>query len=195
MLIPREVINEITNKEINNLLKDVDKNPTQGQKEAGNYKMGHINVLGFDITIENPRGSYRKGVDKDGKEWKCKMYHHYGYFRRTKAIDGDAIDVFVGKNLKSDKIFVVDQVNNKGEFDESKVMLGFDTAKEAKEGYLSCYSKDWKGFKEITEVDIETFRKWLYNGTKRIKPFAEYKLNECIRQICTKQLNELIKGS
>ena len=37
------------------------------------------------------------------------MYYDYGYFKHTLGKDGDAIDVFIGDNLKSDKIFVVDQ--------------------------------------------------------------------------------------
>lgn len=47
---------------------EVNTNPSQAQKEAGNYKMGHVEVQGFDITIENPKGSVRSGMDKSGKK-------------------------------------------------------------------------------------------------------------------------------
>lgn len=168
-------INEsMTNDEINTEVQKVNTNPSEKQKESGNYKMGHINVLGFNITIENPKGSYRKGKDKGGKEWKVKMQNHYGYFTKTKGKDGDHIDVFVGKHLDSQKVFVVDQVNLKGEFDESKVMLGFRNAKEAKNAYLSNYSKDWKGFSKITGVSLDVFKTWLYDGYRQRKPFADY---------------------
>ena len=37
--------------------------PTEAQKEAGNYRKGHVQVGTFDITIEQPEGSVRKGTD------------------------------------------------------------------------------------------------------------------------------------
>ena len=71
-------------------------NPTEKQKKAENYKMGHIRINGFQISIENPKGSYRRGKDSSGKEWKALMHHDYGYFTKTVGKDGDAIDVFIG---------------------------------------------------------------------------------------------------
>ena len=164
----------MSNDDIDKEVEKVNTNPSEKQKKSGNYKMGHINVLGFNITVENPRGSYRQGKDKNGKEWKVKMPNHYGYFTKTKGKDGDHIDVFVGKHLDSQKVYVVDQVNLNGEFDESKVMLGFRNSKEAKNAYMNSFSKGWKGFKSITGVDLETFKTWLYDGYRQRKPFAEY---------------------
>ena len=156
-------------------VKDIDVEPTEAQKKAGNYKKGHVKIQGFDITIENPKGAIRRGVDDNGKAWSTEMKNHYGYFKNTEGKDGDHIDVFIGDNPNSKRIFVVDQVNPKTkEFDESKVMFGFDTEDEAKKAYLSNYSKDWKGFKDITYVDIDTFKEWLYDGAKQRKPFGEY---------------------
>ena len=103
------------------------------------------------------------------------MNNDYGYFTKTLGKDGDQIDVFIGPKLKSEYIYVVDQVNSKGEFDESKVMLGFTNEKDAKDAYMSNYSKDWKGFKKITQVDIDTFKEWLYDGKRQYKSFYEYK--------------------
>ena len=164
-----------TEADIAEAVKDIDVEPTEAQKKAGNYKKGHVKIQGFDITIENPKGAIRKGVDDNGKAWSTEMKNHYGYFKNTEGKDGDHIDVFIGDNPNSKRIFVVDQVNPKTkEFDESKVMLGFDTEDEAKKAYLSNYSKDWKGFKDITYVDIDTFRDWLYDGAKQRKPFGEY---------------------
>nr|DAX41355.1 MAG TPA: Type I restriction enzyme [Caudoviricetes sp.] len=180
-------------------VKDIDVEPTEAQKKAGNYKKGHVKIQGFDITIENPKGAIRKGVDDNGKAWSTEMKNHYGYFKNTEGKDGDHIDVFIGDNPNSKRIFVVDQVNPKTkEFDESKVMLGFDTEDEAKKAYLSNYSKDWKGFKDITYVDIDTFRDWLYDGAKQRKPFGEYsniRLNVAKRKArgaTTEKLEELV---
>ena len=172
---PRRTVEEAAEADIAEAVKDIDVEPTEAQKKAGNYKKGHVKIQGFDITIENPKGAIRRGVDDNGKAWSTEMKNHYGYFKNTEGKDGDHIDVFIGDNPNSKKIFVVDQVNPKTkEFDESKVMLGFDTEDEAKKAYLSNYSKDWKGFKDITYVDIDTFRDWLYDGAKQRKPFGEY---------------------
>lgn len=180
-------------------VKEIDVEPTEAQKKAGNYKKGHVKIQGFDITIENPKGAIRKGVDDNGKAWSTEMKNHYGYFKNTEGKDGDHIDVFIGDNPNSKRIFVVDQVNPKTkEFDESKVMLGFDTEDEAKKAYLSNYSKDWKGFKDITYVDIDTFKEWLYDGAKQRKPFGEYsniRLNAAKRKArgaTTEKLEELV---
>ena len=168
---------------IANARKETNTNPTEGQKEAGNYKMGRVKIFGFDIAIENPKGSYRRGKDRNGKEWKTLMKNDYGYFTHTKAIDGDAVDVFLGNDFESKSIFAIDQKVG-GKFDETKVMLGFNSEEEAKKAYLSNYQKDWNGFWRITEVSIEDFKDWLYDGYKQRKPFSEY------NEIKKKKLNE-----
>ena len=151
----------------------VDTNPTEAQKEAGNYKKGHIKVDGFDITIENPKGSERSGLDAAGKSWSVKMNNTYGYIRGTEGVDGDHIDIFLGDT--GDGVYVVDQVKDDGSFDEHKVMYGFDSMDEAKEAYLSNYSPGWKGLGNITGVSKEIFEKWVNSSRRKTKPFAEYK--------------------
>ena len=153
-----------------------DTHPTEGQKKAGNYKKGKVSIQGFDLSIEQPKGSTRSGVDENGKSWSVTMKNTYGYIRGTEGKDGDHIDVFLGNNPGSDRVFVVDQVNPQtGAFDEHKVMLGFESAEEAKAAYLSNYEEGWRGLGNLTEVDVETFRRWTESDTRRIKPFAEYK--------------------
>lgn len=151
-----------------------DKTPTEAQASAGNYKMGHITIHGFKITIENAKGSKRFWKDDKGKERYTVLKNHYGYFSNTKGHDGDHIDVFIGTYLDFNKIYVVDQNYNDGSFDESKVMLGFKSKEQAKKAYLSNFDKEWKGFREITTVSIDVFKKWLYDGCKQRKPFSEY---------------------
>lgn len=155
--------------------KEVNTSPSDAQIEAGNYKKGHVNFLGFEITIENPKDSMRSGIDNKGNKWSVKMNNDYGYFTKTLGKDGDHIDVFIGPKLKSESIYVIDQVNSNGDFDESKVMLGFDNENDAKDAYMSNYSKGWKGFKKITKIDIVNFKKWLYDGKRQYKPFYKYK--------------------
>ena len=156
--------------------KEADVNPTEAQKEAGNYKKGHVTVDGLDVTIEQPKGSVRRGKDANGKEWESEMHNTYGYIKGTEGVDGDHIDIFLSDNPASGHVFVVDQVNPKtGEFDEHKVMYGFDSAEEAKQAYLSNYEKGWKGLGDITEVTKEEFKKWVDSSKRKTKPFAEYR--------------------
>lgn len=155
---------------------EVNTNPTEGQKEAGNYRKGHIKIDGFDITIENPRGSERSGVDADGKPWSVTMNNTYGYIRGTEGADGDHIDMFLGNT--GNGVYVVDQVKEDGSFDEHKVMYGFGSVDEAKEAYLSNYSPGWKGLGNITSVSKETFKKWIESSHRKTKPFSEYKISQ-----------------
>ena len=154
---------------------EVAQNPTEAQKEAGNYKKGHIKLDGYDISIENPKGSTRSGVDEQGKEWSVTMNNDYGYLRGTEGVDGDHIDVFLSDNPTEDNVFVVDQVKPDGSFDEHKVMYGFATADEARAAYLANYSPGWTGLGAITEVSKDEFKKWVESSHRKTKPFAEYK--------------------
>lgn len=153
----------------------VDTNPSEAQKEAGNYKKGHIKINGFDVTIEQPAGSVRSGKDASGKEWSQVMNNTYGYIRGTKGVDGDHIDVFLGPDMNSDMVYVVDQVNTDGSFDEHKVMMGFSSLEDARSAYLSNYEEGWQGLGNITGVALDGFKKWIDSSTRKTKPFSEYK--------------------
>ena len=153
----------------------VEQNPTEAQKEAGNYKKGHIKIDGYDVTIENPKGSVRSGVDRNGQEWSVTMNNTYGYIRGTEGVDGDHIDVYLSDNPTEGNVFVIDQVNSDGSFDEHKVMYGFNSAEEARDAYLANYSPGWQGLGTITEVTKDEFKKWVGSSHRKTKPFAEYK--------------------
>ena len=104
------------------------------------------------------------------------MQHHYGDIKTTKGADGDAIDVFIGDNPDSEKVFIVDQVNPEtGVFDEAKVMMGFDSIQEAEQGYRSNYDKDWDGLGNITETTVRDFKHWARKPRKSKQPFASTK--------------------
>lgn len=141
--------------------------PTQAQKEAGNYKVGKVKLHGLDLSIENPKGSFRSGKDKNGKEWSQEIQHHYGYIKGTEAIDGDQVDIFLGSEAESDsaKVFVIDQVDpNTKEYDEAKVMFGFQAEGAAIKAYLSNYEKGWKGNGGVTAMSLEEFKTWVDGG-------------------------------
>lgn len=155
--------------------------PTEGQKEAGNYKKGRVKVGPFDVVIEQPRGSVRSGVDANGKAWETTMQHTYGYFGGTKGVDGDAIDVFLGNDLDGwdgITVFVVDQYNPDGSFDEHKVMLGFNSQEEAEAAYFANYEADWAKTHrtKVTAVPLADFNEWVNSSKRKTKAFAEYKV-------------------
>lgn len=158
--------------EVERAAAETDVSPTQAQAEAGNYRKGKVRLNGFEIAIENPKGSTRRGTGPDGTEWESKMAHHYGDIKGTIAADGDNLDVFVGDNPGSQRIFIVDQVNEDGSFDEHKVMLGFDSLEEARQGYLANYDEGWQGLGEITETGVEGLKGWLRDGAQEL-PFGD----------------------
>lgn len=159
---------------------EVNVNPTEAQKEAGNYKKGHVQVGVFDITIEQPKGSVRSGVDANGNKWETTMQNTYGYIRGTEGVDGDHIDVFLSDDIdgwNGRRVFVVDQYNEDGSFDEHKVMLGFNETDDAEAAYFANYDSDWANNHKtvVTAVNLEDFEKWIDSSHRKTKAFAEYK--------------------
>lgn len=140
--------------------------PTEAQIEAGNYKKGAIKFQGLDISIENPKGSTRSGTDPDGNKWESKIHQHYGYIKRTEGADGEHVDVFVGDNPESEKVFIIDQVNKDGSFDEHKIMLAMNDKKSAIAGYKKNYQKGWK-VGPVTEMSVDEFKEWLEGDTTK----------------------------
>lgn len=152
-------------------------NPSEAQIAAGNYKKRHEKFQGLNLSIENPKGSERRGIGKDGNPWSVKMPHDYGYIKRTEGADGDQVDVYVGHHKKSPHVFIVDQHDaDSGEFDEHKVMLGFASAKQAAGAYDRGFS-DGKGpdrRRAVLHLGMDDFKEWLAAGRakKSVKGFA-----------------------
>lgn len=161
---------------------ETDTNPTDGQKEAGNYKKGHVKVAGFNISIEQPRGSVRSGTDANGKKWSVTMNNTYGYMTDNVGVDGDHLDVFLSNDIDSwdqQNVYVVDQYNLDGTFDEHKVMLGFNDKDEATDAYFSNYDSSWRTSKRkiiTSTVPMDIFKKWIESSNRKTKPIAEYSL-------------------
>lgn len=140
--------------------------PTDKQKEAGNYAKGTVEWNGLHVALETPKGTIRKGMAKIGgvmREWSVQMQDHYGYVKRTEGADGDQVDVFMGPNPKSDQVWVIDQQDFNGKFDEHKAMLGYDSQQEAMFAYDRAYS-DGRGFERIKDIQSMTadeFKAWV----------------------------------
>lgn len=176
--------NEAATSKTNDLLE-----PTEAQKEAGNYKKGPVSIQGLDISIENPAESSRKGIDDNGKPWETPLEHHYGYIKKTEGKDGDHVDVFVGNNPDSPNAYIIDQKNQKtGKFDEHKTLIGFDSVEEARKGYLANYDKSGESrIMGITEMPMDQFKEWLKGDTT--KPISKID-----RSIEAKELGIEYKG-
>ena len=152
-------------------------NPTEGQKVGGNYKKGKVLIKGFKISIENPVGSIRSGVSKDGDTWSNKMGYSYGYFNGTIGKDGDPIDVYLGPLVNKDfQVYIIDQLDEDTKsFDEHKVMFGFKDAESSRKAYLSSFNEGWKGFGNITPISLSKFSIWLKNKEEIKRPASRMK--------------------
>jgi hypothetical protein len=139
--------------------------PTEAQIEADNYSKGHVNYDGLKISIENPAGSKRK------PEWPT-LAHHYGDIKSTVGADGDPVDVYLNKdNTPEDTpVFVINQTNKDGSFDETKVMLGFVNHEQAVKGYMDNFTPDWNEPAGVHQMSMDVFKDWLQNGDTK----AEY---------------------
>ena len=143
-------------------------NPTDAQKETGEYKKGRVKFGPFDILIENPKGSTRSGTDDNGDKWSSNMKNHYGDFLKTKGADGDPVDVFLGDDVNAKSVYIVDQIDpNTRKFDEHKVMLGFSSLAKAKKAYFANYDDNWQGLGAITAFKMPKFEQWIYGGNTK----------------------------
>lgn len=144
--------------------------PTAEQIRAGNYAKGHLWAFGLPLVIETPMYQPRCGK-ADGKPFATVQQAHYGYIRGTKGADGDAVDCFIGQALDSELVFVVNQHNKAGEFDEHKVMLGFLDVESARMAYLGSYELGWTGLGSIVPASLRAFKRWLKTGASKKTPF------------------------
>lgn len=147
-------------------------NPSDAQKEAGNYRKRHDAFHGLSISIENEKGSWRHGI-ADGKRWRCKVPADYGYIRGSLGADSDHIDCYLGPHKDSHVVFVVNQMDPRaGKFDEHKCMLGFRNEREALKVYDDAFS-DGSGPKRrngIETMSLDRFKQWLRDEETK-KPY------------------------
>jgi len=130
---------------------------------SGHKLQGRTKFQGVDISIENRKGSYREGTDNNGKKWKTYMKYPYGYIRGTVGKDKDHLDCYIGPNKNSEVVFVVHQNDPEtSKYDEDKVMLGFDSGKQAKKAYLGQYDSP-KFFGTMTTMSIDEFKEKIFS--------------------------------
>ncbi len=137
----------------------------QEKKKETEYPLeAYIHFRGIPIEIENKKGSYREGIDENGKKWKIFMNADYGRIALTSDNTNEMIDVYIGPNNMSEKVFIIAQLKpDTGEYDEKKYMLGFDSAKQAKSLYLKQYTSP-KYFGGIKEISFDKFRDLVFKN-------------------------------
>lgn len=150
---------------------------------------GHTTHQGLGIAIENQKGSVRSGVDKDGKPWRTKMVHPYGYIKGSKGADGEEVDCYVGPKEDASHAHVVHQHKADGTgYDEDKVMLGFESRKDAREAYLKHYN-DPKFLGPMKSVPIERLKELLDSKKKLVK------ISEVTQAAFLEELTNITAGS
>jgi len=117
----------------------------------------------------------KKGEQRTGHGWAVQMPADYGYIRGTRSQEGaqEQMDAFVGPNPASKRVFVIYQKDlTTGEFDEHKVMLGYDTEADAIRDYDAAFA-DGRGLErrmEVRGLSLAALKVWLlswaYGQTK-----------------------------
>lgn len=128
--------------------------------QKGRKLSRRMKIHGMDISIETDKGELRHWYDPHNKEeGSTKMKYPYGYIRRTVGADDEHIDVYVGPNADEETVYIIRQ--NKApdfkEYDEDKVMIGFESKKDAKQAYLMHYNSP-KFFESMDSMSIADFK-------------------------------------
>jgi ppGpp synthetase/RelA/SpoT-type nucleotidyltranferase len=109
---------------------------------------------GLPVVIEWPNGSTSVDKNDKGETFKIDMKADYGYIPDTTDVDhDDHLDVYIGPDEDAEYAYVIEQNRKSGEFDEYKIMLGFDSLEEAEKTYLE-HMPEW-ALGDISEVPID----------------------------------------
>jgi hypothetical protein len=110
-----------------------------------------VSYHGIPVVIEWPKGSVREGKGKDGKTWRRTMNADYGFIDDTEAKgDEEPLDIYIasgdwseGADSGNPKVYIIEQLDEHGDFDEYKLVAGVPDLETAQELYLSHYPKEW----------------------------------------------------
>lgn len=92
-------------------------------------------IFGLPVIYEYRKGDWKMGkADYDRGGWQ--VYEDYGYFVNTDSPEeGEGLDFYYTGQSANTRVFLLTlyKRDQPGVFDEYKVLLGFDTAKAARE--------------------------------------------------------------
>lgn len=152
-----------------------------------------IDFHGISITIE-----YHKGDQKPDKrdaslgiyDWGYTQYADYGFVNKTTSNEeGEGLDVFIGPNKDSTEAFMFPLMNRDDPtvLDEYKLLLGFDSAKEALAFAQMQYYSDMVG--GLLRTSIEDIKQW----AELSEPLAD-KLARNPSRVNNEDLDKSLKG-
>lgn len=119
---------------------------------------------GLSIYVETTSGTLR-----EGKNWASRTPAHYGYIMGYIGADGDEMDCYIGPNLKTGKVYIVDQnVIDSENFDEHKCMIGYMSKQEALHDYYTGHNKGKQIFRGVVEMTPWEFQRWLRFGNHKV---------------------------
>lgn len=129
---------------------------------------------GLNVSIENKKGSYRSGVDKDGKAWSQKQPWPYGYLSNAvEGHDGDKVDVYLGPDPKAKKVYIVHiNVPDTDKYDEDKCMLNFSSREQAMKAFREAYDKPDRFFRSLSVMSVEDFKNKVTDKSNNGKKLA-----------------------
>ena len=122
-----------------------------------------VNFKGIHIGIEWPKGTERKYADG----YSQMMSNDYGYVLNTEGEDGEEIDCYICDQQElSDKVFRIEQLNDDGEFDEYKFMLGYTDEEEAQQSYEDHMPPE--KFGAIEEIALDDFKQVAHTSNEEL---------------------------
>lgn len=150
------------------------------EKVANDPVKEKLTLHGIPLSLEWREGETRKYFNHDPLKKKSvgtidynkKMKADYGYVRGVMDADGEELDVYLGPNRESEKVFVLEKLREADQsFDENKIMLGYDSMAEAKKSYLQHQGKNEMG--KVRELTLAQFKSEFMSKKKTAGDKAE----------------------
>lgn len=132
------------------------------------YVVNRYDFAGLPIAVENPKGSVRTWVDKDGGATGATMMQHdYGFIDGHMGSDGEELDCYVGPDEGAADVHVVHQMRAPDfkAHDEDKLMIGWSDAGAAKAAFLAHRNDGDASFGGMSVIPLSIFKAKLKRRT------------------------------
>jgi hypothetical protein len=117
---------------------------------------------GLPVSIENRKGSIRRGIAADGAAWQMRMQVPYGRLPWSISNDGESCDVFLGPVRDAPEAYIIRTLTppEYQVYDEDKIFLGYASLRDAQVCFLDHY-KDPRRMGYAFALDMATFKQRL----------------------------------